>query len=298
MTLNKKQQLSVGDFYYSDKTGSSTLDASKTCIGICVIPSNFLPDEKARIMSLKEMDYNNPENGSLQHVGMCWGQSGVDTPIKNQTTFTTIDIEAIGSYEGTTIGSKCYGYLPTNRIDDSWKPGMENKVDKGTNWNGYVNVYVPSPYMIVNGKEVLCPQYNSNATSDFNGKSNTEILTKLHTAEDWKTVDKITNNGEPNYSPAAVCCARYHTEGTNSGDWYLPSIGELGFIMPRFNGIQNSLKALGERVVLPLDNDEYCYWSSSEYGGCNAFIMFANYSGFGYRHKNYGYPYVRAFLMA
>lgn len=77
MENKDKQILKAGSFYYSDGTFSNELDKSKTFIGICVIPPNFLPDGKARIMSLKEMDYNNPEKGSLQHVGMCWGQYGI-----------------------------------------------------------------------------------------------------------------------------------------------------------------------------------------------------------------------------
>ena len=238
---NDKEQgggsMKAGSFYYSDGTFSNELDTTKTCIGICVIPKNFLPDGKARIMSLKEMDYNNPENGSLQHVSMYFGQYSVDTPLPNQINFTTIDPNAVGSYDGTTIGADTFGYLPTDRKDNTWETGKENKVDKGTKWNKYATIYLPSPYMKVNGKEVLCPQYNTNATSDFDGKGNTAILTNLHTIEDWKTVDKITNQTSPNHSPAAVCCARYKTEGTNSGDWYLPTIRELGFIMPRFNEI-------------------------------------------------------------
>ena len=298
MENKDKQILKAGSFYYSDGTFSNELDKSKTCIGICVIPPNFLPDGKARIMSLKEMDYNNPEKGSLQHVGMCWGQYGVDTPIKNQTLFTTIDKKAIGSYDRTIVGSSDeYGFLPTNRKNNALKTRKENKVDKGTTWNCIADIYLPSPYMVVNGKELLCPEYNSGAMSDFDGNGNTNILTKLHTVEDWKTVDKITNNSGPNYSPAAVCCTRYKTEGTQCGDWYLPSIGELGFVMARFKEIQNSLKTLGEQIAIALDDIHGYYWSSSEYDIEISFFMDARSACFEYVSKDYDDPFVRAFLM-
>ena len=293
---NYVEPMKAGSFYYSDGTYSNVLDKSKTCIGVCVIPSNFLPDGKARIMSLKEMDYNNPESGSLQHVEMYFGQFGVNTKIENKTTFTTIDPNAIDSYKGTTIGYNTEGYLPTDRKDDVFQPEKENKVDKGTTWHKTAGVYLPSPYMVVNGKEVLCPQYNSGALSDFDGKGNTDILTKLHTVEDWKTVDKITNGIGSDCATAAVCCARYKTEGTQSGDWYLPSIGELGFIMPRFNEIQGSLQALGSDRTRTLTTSLY-YWSSSEYSNKNSFLWRIIdgyiYPGWG---KNYSNS-IFAFLM-
>ena len=298
MENKDKQTLKAGSFYYSDGTYSNELDEIKTCIGVCVIPPNFLPDGKARIMSLKEMDYNNPENGSLKHVYLYWGQSGIDTTINNQTTFTTVDQNAIDTYEGTTIGSnEGYGYLPSNRQDiSSWVGAIVNNVDKGTKWYYNKTTFLPSPYMKVNGKEVLCPEYNSGALSDFDGKGNTAILTKLHTIEDWKMVDKITNRTSSNYSPAAVCCSRYKTEGTNSGDWYLPVIGELGFIMARFNEIQNSLHTLGSNTALPLGVINSSYWSSSECDSSYVFIWNPNRSCFSYGCK-YGYSFVRAFLM-
>ena len=291
------EPLKAGSFYYSDGTFSNDLDTSKTCIGVCVIPKNFLPDGKARIMSLKEMDYNNPENGSLEHIKMYFGQNEVNTPIKNQTTFTTIDQNAVGSYEETTIGTNDRnGYLPSDRID-IFKNGIVNNVDKGTIWNPDADIYLPSPYIKVNGKEVLCPQYNSGALSDFDGKGNTDILTNLHTVEDWRTVSKITNDYYSNCALAAVCCARYKTEGTNSGDWYLPTIGELGFIVPRFNEIQNSLQTLGEQKALMFNVVyDYVYWSSSEYDSDGAFVIGPNDSQLGTSFKNSFYPYVRAFL--
>ena len=244
-------------------------------------------------MSLKEMDNNNPENGSLSHVGMYCGQYDVDTPIKNQTTFTTIDPNAVGSYDGTTIGSNSGGYLSTDRKDAAWQSGMENNVDKGTNWYSQANAYLPSPYMVVNGKEVLCPQYNSGALSDFDGKGNTAILTKLHTVQNWKTADKITNGSGSTYTPAAVCCARYKTEGTNSGDWYLPAIGELGFIAPRFNEIQNSLLVLGKNKAIPLHTN-YHYWSSTEYSK-RFKLGFYTYFGMVFNYVKDRQNYVRAF---
>jgi len=40
----------------------------------------------------------------------------------------------------------------------------------------------------------------------------------------WKTASKINNTTNSQYThPAAQCCWRYHTTGTNQGDWCLPT---------------------------------------------------------------------------
>ena len=48
----------------------------------------------------------------------------------------------------------------------------------------------------------------------------------------------------------------------NQGDWYLPPIGELAFIMPNFNGLQAAIRDVSGVQLA----DDYGYWSSTEYG--------------------------------
>ncbi len=52
--LRISNNIKVGDFLHLD--GTIDEKASSDVIGLCVIPSNFLPDKYARIMSLKFMD--------------------------------------------------------------------------------------------------------------------------------------------------------------------------------------------------------------------------------------------------
>ena len=246
--------MKAGSFYYDDGTYSNELDTERNCIGICVIPPNFLPDRKARIMSLREMNTGYIEESSLEGNPMYWGQNEVDTAVPNSEFFTFVSKNAIDSYNEKTAYNKLVLTtlpLPSNKEynGSGIKPKFENKVDKGTNWfYSSDNYCLPSPYMVVNGREVLCPQYNSGAMSDFNGKGNTEILANLHTAEDWKNGDlsEITNDTGSTFAPAAVCCMKYYTDGTEIGNWYLPSIGELGFVAARFKEIQGSLLKLQE----------------------------------------------------
>lgn len=52
----------------------------------------------------------------------------------------------------------------------------------------------------------------------------------------WKTASKITNTTDSQYiHPAAQCCWRYHTTGTNQGDWCLPTGSMARIICNRYD---------------------------------------------------------------
>lgn len=67
------------------------------------------------------------------------------------------------------------------------------------------------------------------ATTDFNGKNNTNIILEYATAQtDWRTASTIQYSASTaGYYPLFECAWRYHTSGTSQGDWYVPSCGEL-----------------------------------------------------------------------
>ena len=79
----------------------------------------------------------------------------------------------------------------------------------------------------------------------------------MATAENWKTLSSLTNSYDSGYYPAACCCARYHTRGTKAfkdctdselkagtGFWYMPSVGEFGYILPRLYDINDTINKL------------------------------------------------------
>lgn len=102
----------------------------------------------------------------------------------------------------------------------------------------------------------------------------------------------ITNDSSTaTVHPAAQCCWRFNPGSTNQGDWYLPSIGELVFIMPNFNDLQTAISDVSGVQL----NDNNGYWSSTEYDGSYAWIVLTLGGGVNVDDKN-GSTYVRAFL--
>ena len=272
-----KLKFNLGDYYYSDGTCSSELDTSKTPIGICVIPYNFVPDGHARVMSLKNMSVKTPEQGSTNNnnEGIFWGQHGVDTKLPN------LDQVAYGgtgqTASSTVVGLKNKAYLPSDRTD--WASKLSYSGDTSVHYlYSDDDGHAISPYLTTGGTlefnteyiKIDTPSSSVNCLSDLNGVSNTDILCSLHTGQtDWETASSIDNNASAGYSPAAVCCRRYAPSESTKGKWYLPAMGELGFIMPRFNFINEKLSKLGTSVAVQLSSGRY-YWSSSEYDSSSA----------------------------
>jgi hypothetical protein len=84
-----------------------------------------------------------------------------------------------------------------------------------------------------------------NALSDFNGFSNTQSL-----------VDEGVQYH------AAHACWNYKDSANSNLQWYLPAMGELGYLVARYKVINESIQAVG---ATSLDDYDFYYHSSSEY---------------------------------
>ena len=248
------------DYLYEDGSFGKK-DATKTAIGVCVIPGGVLPDGKARFMSLKGMTRTSPnEGGSDTYI--YWGGYGSD--IQSLTNFQTV-VTGDTKAEGTSSS----GYVPRNGSYES-EPHIPSPI-------GYFSAYS-----------------SSGATSDFDGKANTEKILAVDNAAStaWQTASAITNDGSTaTVHPAAQCCWRFNPGSTNQGDWYLPSIGELAFIMPNFDKLNTAIRDVSG---VQLDDSSY-YWSSTEYGGDLAWRVATIDGTVYYDYKTYD-SNLRAFL--
>ena len=270
-----------------------------TPIGVVVIPSSHdvYGTGECGVMSLNEMDYSNPDNGGSD-TSMYWGNTSLDIPELPNLTQVPLISTALTSNEitGVTSGETSGAYLPSTNFTSN-KPAAGNGLDTLAGYTGYTP-YIPSPYL-ENGDRnpsyyttdtTKYPKLSANCLSDFNGKSNTEIILTYATGQtDWRTASTITNSSNVGYYPAACCAWRYHTPGTNQGDWYLPGMGELGYMIARFNEIQTTLNKLsslyGNSSVVSLNSSDG-YWSSSEYDTHGARYVYTGYGNAFTNNKN------------
>lgn len=244
-----------------------------TPIGIVVIPPshNVYGTGEAGVMSLLSASLTTPDEGQATNVSMYWGQYGIDTELPN---FNVVDHlgPMNGEPQDDIVGIASGGCIPL--MIESMNKGKECPTDPGTwywNFNLSSYYYIPSPYLADGSRNPLyykvdSPSSLANALSDFNGKSNSELLISLAIAqEDWKTSSSIINNSAAGYSPAACACWRFHTLGTEQGDWYLPARGELGYCASRYDMINTTLSKIARIFgVSVCQLDAYNFWSSSE----------------------------------
>ena len=281
---------------------------SYTPIGVVVVPASHTDDGTARVMSLAAMDYNNPEVGRTDgHVIMYWGGYGSDiSTLDNKTSIpyiTNTGYAGIGSTQQLVGWYSGSGGLP-EMSSDYYDNSYPNPFDEGTCFGGNNSTLAPSPYLTGGGKNEIYHDTSDtgNVLADMNGKSNTAAILAVdnESSTDWQTASTITNDGyTETIHTAAQCCWRYHTVGTQQGDWYLPSAGELGYLISRWKAINISINKIissgFDALVLPVRR--HYWWSSTELSGLSAIYLYF-YSGLaclGSIYKSHNY-YVRAFL--
>lgn len=286
---NPKASIVVGTYLYDDGTTGSTPNSN--VVGVCVIPNGLLPDRKARFMSVKGVNSNNTTGGNDE--GIMWSSNYTKAVLPTQYN-SAVCVRPNGDTQAVTdiIDHDSNGrvvYMPSDKTTGTYEEGtgLTNPFDSVNEINlkyAYADNgdhYPPSPYYsngTLNSNYIATKNSNgdsiTNALSDIDGYTNTQIL-----IED---VDVV----------AAKCCGVFAPNNYGQGKWYLPAIGELAFIMPRWNEIQAALGSVDGGVQLGSAN---YYWSSTEYGSSDAWGLSASDGGVDSGGKDNGFC-VRAFL--
>ena len=242
------------DILYSDANGnlsftSEILPVSDglTPIAICIAGTNFFGDnEPARWMAFKMISREEPFTGQREQ-GMVCGNKGVDLSLTN--------MQSIYNGGGST------GYLIDHNPNNS-SPVIPSLFDANNEWN----------LTVLGGK-------NTYAVTDVDGKNNTAIMLQAISRQtNWETASSIANEEGEGWSPAAACCARYHTLGTQAGDWYLPACGEYAMVLAHYQDIHDIFESITEAyestTVLYtniIGNDEFL--TSTEYDSNNIYCL-------------------------
>ena len=237
-----------------------------TPIGVVVIPASHdvYGDDTCGVMSLAEMNYSSPDTGSSSYKGIYWG-------VLSSTSLPNLD--KVNLVDGTTA---YHGYLPSDQFTGTISLDGVSKYGNTSN-------NIPSPYNADGSRNeayYTTAYSTANVLSDFDGVGNTTVLTDLATGQsDWKTATTITNSSGAGYYPAACCCWRFHTAGTEQGQWYLPACGEMGYVMNRISAINTTinkvLSVYSSVVAVAVYTGGTYYWSSSENDGTYAWSLYA-----------------------
>lgn len=265
-----------------------------TPIGICAVPNSHkvYGDRSAGIIGLTAMNVENPkEGGEIQNL--FWGKRDNDLPYNNYG-----DIPYIGMNEDLGDGT-CQGLNSLSQLSMELSEGGEikNPYDKKCSWLKKTGYYAPSPYLNDGSRNpeyfrTEVPSSKKNVFSDFFGKTNSSIVIKERGDRDYQTWKPEKNAGDD--YPAFSCCDIYSPGGTDtiSSDWYLPSAGELGYVMARLKTINNSLVKVG-KYELDLSKR---IWTSSESSSIQALSFYGTSGIFSSNTKDAGayvYPFLR-----
>ena len=295
---NKRIIIADGDLY------NNTLYPTNryTPIGVVAVPASHAPNGKARVISLASMDYSNPDSGNTEgHNHIYWGGNGYvvnDLPLFTQFPYIFDDY----SFGDTQIikgvsTSRCY--MSSDNFNGAPNPFMSKEyyyLNSEQQHNG-----APSPYLEDESKNPLygdISTYTANVFSDMDGKGNTAKILDVDNSNstDWQTASTINNVGATEYvHPAAQCCWRYHTVGTNQEDWYLPSAGELGYVVARRKAINASITKIQQAGSPALSLIEDYFWSSTQYSSLHLVRIGLNNGNLGFDNKNSSL-YSRCFL--
>lgn len=266
-------------------------DAYWTPDAVVVVPYSHTGDGTVRAMGLEYANLTTPSLGGVAS-NITWGASVDIAGIKNYTTGIKFS-----NYNDQTSSFGTFGsvYLPSDSFTDSVSGDKVNLYDTETGYKANIEPhYAPSPYNEDGSKNDAYhslgafASVTNNFLKDMDGKGNTlKILRSLNQDQEClnhtlyaNTLDNAqTDTTYGNLFPAACACARYGNSilkpcnidstktleeniAANAMPWYLPSCGEVGYIIARWERIQYALEQVGAmplEVNMMLSSTEYTY---------------------------------------
>lgn len=214
-------------------------------IGVVAIPTlhNVYGTGECGIMALMSASRTTPDTGQTTNQKIMFSGYNIDYPELNNFN----EYPSYGTYNEWTqvqlITTR--PFLPSDQ--NLFGKNLLNPNGEQSSWY-YLqdqNHHAPSPYNENGLRNLDYYVGTNNVLSDFAGKSNTEFLcSKATSQENWQTDNTIMSSQRSGFFPAACCCWRYHTIGTNQGDWYLPAFGELGYCCVRYKLINKTITDL------------------------------------------------------
>ena len=271
-TFNIKDTISDGSILYINEQGKKKYSTDYNTyypgyhpIGIKIVNAGyFAPDSPAIYMGLKHLSITDPDNGrqergyaagSFKNNYPYFGFSGIDIPSRGfdkicyfdetHTTavtmlrpptddFSKIPVNSDGTPRYPTINNRAYSGPPSTRPvssaimsvlndDDTLNTSLIDETCALSDWDGHAACQEIIDNFYDDNGEMICPEY-----------------------ADWKTAEIMYNPIDEHFSPAIACAWRYHTIGTNQGDWYVPSYACVFFMIYNFKRYSEIFYRLNE----------------------------------------------------
>ena len=222
-------------------------------VGVLVIPPGVLPDGKARIAALTDVDSSGtPVSNGSSYVP--WDSN--DTSFHSGFTTKRNEIPIVDNRTNVITGvsqavyTNATWYLPY--VYDGNNDRLANPIDPESTWemSKYVSALTPGPY-ILGG--TLNPSY---AATNYEGGEINNIFSDFDGLERTRYLDT-------EYYPAAHAAHQYKANSGDTLEWYLPSAGEAGFLISRLSIINRGLREANGNEVVESGGTK-CYWTSTE----------------------------------
>lgn len=275
-----------------------------TAEAIVVVPSSHTDNGKVKCMSLKTMSCSDPENGNVNNEEIMWGADGVqpgnnkgavailpyNQPLMGNLTIMSaprtvlpsdVDYDTDGAFYEDATNHTSF----VEDVECKYDPNVTAKTvispspydaDENKSKIYYNNDLVNNVLRNLDGEtqtnnvidqlDEECLEQTLYATPVVNAQKAQKDINEAEISDPKKggTEEPSSSNGAyttPNY-PAFICCKRFHTN--NIDDWYLPSVGEIGYLITRKGRIQKAMEAIGDTFTLkgkiwtstPADNQQ------------------------------------------
>ena len=211
-----------------------------TPVAVVVIPMSHTADEKVVGVSLKVMSTSTPTTGALLPSGIAWGQS---SPTTNSHDYVVcINLED-NNNPSATIANTAKTYLPSDKFYSDGH-AFDNIVDIYSKWHPDAATYTPSPYLSDGSQS---PRY---------------VTTELDNAFCEMGRSLLVGREEI----AGSVCSQFNVPlYMGVGQWYLPPLGELGYLAVRAERIAFALQQIrnANRSLAALLEMNAPYWSST-----------------------------------
>lgn len=243
----------AGDVAYWDGSKVKTIDVNKwnnglgIAVGVVVVPKGFAPDGKTRIVGLNWFDGDGNRTNYMNYF--TWSKDYYQSVNEGGQLFPITNNNSV-SYDSLSHGS---GYFPSDMFS-----GNISYVDPESKYIEEVGYMIPSPYYIDSPNE----SYHSEVGSGVGTNASALDFDGLQYS------NNISNDylGSYYYQCAGYACLKYN-DGVSNLQYYLPALGEMGYLMARLGKINSTISALNGNII------KGYLWSSSAYDRSDAFYL-------------------------